>query len=182
MSKQTTIKERLSTARKLIKNGRYDAAHYILEQINHPKAQAMLKVIEGRQEKPKSASLISGQMAILSVFAITITLGLILAIRYIPPLIEASQYPDYEDYYDAYDDIPFVSDDEILYAHVASYCYHITGYGGELCLDWTDSIVVDYRAIVRACFAPYVDTGIMNAENYADVSNCLQENVVPPPL
>lgn len=179
MSEQSTIKERLSSARKLIKEGRYGAARYILEQIEHPKAQAMLKAIEGRQEKAKFVAPISGQMAIVGAFAILVIVGLVLAIRYIPPLIEATQYRGYEDYYD---DIPFVSDDEILYAHVTSYCYHITGYGGELCLDWADSVVVDYRAVMRDCFAPYTDAGIVSAEDYADVGYCLQENTIPPPF
>jgi hypothetical protein len=72
--------------------------------------------------------------------------------------------------------------EEILYANVAGYCYHMTGYGGELCLDWADLVMADYRDSVNLCFEPIMQIVVLESADYVTIGNCLRANDVPNPL
>lgn len=67
-----------------------------------------------------------------------------------------------------------------LYSPVASYCYTFTGYGGDLCLDWTESVLRDHNGSVSNCFAQVESP--LSDQHYAQVKDCLQSAGVPDPL
>lgn len=180
--KKAIIKERISAARKLAKEGRYDAARYILAQVEHPKAKTMLKALEGRQEKRKSSSLFSVRMLIMTIGGIISILGFIAALVFIPPLIEAPQKKIENDFYNESIGNITLSDEEVRYANLANYCYDYTGYGGELCLDWTEMVLADYADGLDNCLAPLIDADMPTDEIYAKVGTCLTDAGVPPPL
>lgn len=182
MSEQndSTIKERLSAARKLAREGRYEAARYILEQVEHPKARAMLEALEGHQDKVKSRPLITGQQ-LLAIMGIIGVVGIVI----VPILIQAILQIPEQRLNDGLSKISgniSISEDEALYLNVVNYCYHITGYGGDLCLDWTDTLIADYKSTANDCFAPYLEKALLEEEDYSAISACLNNANVPPPL
>ena len=172
-----TLKRRFRTAQKLIAEERFDAARSVLQQIDHPQAKQWLKRLEGKKSKTASSPPISGTMIMFGIVAFVIGIGSILAIHYAPTLIEAIQPRTYEQYLDD----TFVSDEDRLYSQVAGYCYHITGYSGELCLDWADLLIAEHQSIINPCFEPYAEVPILEADEYAMIGKCLSEHAIPPP-
>ena len=171
------LKRRFRTAQKLITEERFDAARYVLQQIDHPQAKEWLNRIKGKKSKTRAGTPVNSTLILFGIFAFVIVMGSILAILYAPTLIEAIQPRTYEQYLDD----TFVSEEEILYSHVTGYCYHSTGYGGELCLDWADLVMAEHQPIISRCFEPYMVVAIIEADDYASIGICLSESAIPPP-
>lgn len=184
MSEQqkSILKERLATARKLAKEGRYDAARYILEQIEHPQAEAMLQALENRADKVKSKPLFSIQMLVMVIGAVITISGIVMAVLFIPYILEAPQRQIDEAFYNEVNGNIILSQEEVLYANLAMYCYDYTGYGGDLCLDWTEFVLADYRSLIGDCLAPLIDAAIPDDEIFTDVGICLHGAGIPRPL
>lgn len=184
MSEQqkSILKERLGTARKLAKEGRYDAARYILEQIEHPQAKAMLQALENRPDKVKSKPLFSIQMLAMVIGGVIIIAGIVMAVLFVPYLLEAPQRQIDEAFYNEINGNIVLSQEEVLYANLAMYCYDYTGYGGDLCLDWTEFVLADYRSLIGNCLDPLVDADIPTDAIYDDAGICLHGAGIPRPL
>lgn len=75
--------------------------------------------------------------------------------------------------------LDFFNDGE-LYNDIASYCYNFTGYGGESCLDWTESVLENHLDSVSDCFAPFV-AGLLSDEQFDIIGECLDVANVPSP-
>ncbi len=172
-----TLKRRFRTAQKLIAEERFDTARYVLQQIDHPQAREWLKRLEGKKSITASSAPVSGTMILFGMIAFLIVFGFVLAILYVPTLIEAIQPRTFEQYLDD----AFISDEEMLYSQVAGYCYHITGYGGELCLVWAELLLAEHRTIINRCFEPFIEVAIVEADEYATIGSCLSESAIPPP-
>ena len=174
-SSQSSLKEHFQETHHLISQQRYGEARQLLKQLDHPQAKVWLKQLEGKtvsrkRSRPQTGLILFGVLAIIGF------IFLILALMYAPRLLEAMQPNTYEQYLDD----TVASDEEILYANVASYCYHITDYGGELCLDWTDMLLADYQTIVTACFEPYLETVLLEDEDYIVIRECLSDDIPSP--
>lgn len=172
------IQQQFQRAHQLITNRQYDEARKLLQQIDDPKAKEWLAQLEDKQKVSTPSTLVSSKMLLFGVGAAVLIMGLVLAFLYAPTLIEAMQPNTVEQYLDD----TVVSDEEILYANVASYCYKITGYGGELCLDWTDMVMADHRATAETCLNPYREVEILSDEDYLDIGDCFATASVPDPL
>lgn len=171
-------KEEFQKIHTLITAQRFDEARSLLEKMDHPQAQNWLKQLNKKQVSSKPSPLLSSNVLLFGITTFVIIFGLILALLYAPRILEALQPNTAEQFLDD----TIVDDEEILYSHVASYCYQITGYGGELCLDWTDQVLADYHATVVACFEPYREVAIIDEEGYIAISDCLADSTIPPPL
>jgi len=179
MSEQKpSLKQQFHQAHELITAQRYADARKLLQEIDDPQAEVWLKQLEDKQKQSIPSTLFSPMMLLFGISAIIIGLGLVLAFMYVPPLIEAVQPNETDQYIDEMS----VSDDEIIYSHIAGYCYHITGYGGELCLDWADLVMGDYNATAVSCVTPYIDTGLLDDLDYSEIGLCLTGASVPDPL
>lgn len=173
------VKQQFLEAHQLMTAQRYDEARKLLQQIDHPKAKEWLAQLEDKQKVSTPSTLVSSKMLLFGVGATMLILGLVLAFLYAPTLIEAMQPNTVEQYLDD----TVVSEEEILYANVASYCYQITGYGGsDLCLDWTDEVMADHRATAETCLNPYREVEILSDDDYLDIGDCFAGASVPDPF
>lgn len=172
-----SLKQQFQKANDLINAQKYDEARKLLRQINHPKAEEWLIQLEDKNKQSTPSTLFSPMMLGLGVGATILILGLVLAFMYVPTLIETLQPNTAEQYMDD----TVVSDEEILYSHIASYCYHITGYGGELCLDWTDMMMAEYRDTAETCLASYMDAALFEDDDYVTIGACFAAASVPDP-
>ncbi|GEM_PF-3360779 len=155
MSKKPSVKQQFQQAHDLITKQKYKEARVLLQQIEHPKAQEWLAQLEDKKKQSTPSTLFSSQMLGFGVFATVLILGVILAFVYLPQLIYPTQLQLPDPY--GIENIE-VTDEEVLYLHIVSYCYQITGYGGsDLCLDWTDDIMQNQRAVTQECLRPYIE-------------------------
>ena len=170
--------EKLRTAHKLINQGRYDAARHVLHQIEgDPTAVAWLEKLEPlKTKRGRSGGNLPVALIVMG-FAIGIIV-LILSIRFLPPILLQAELQQFGGvpYPDDYGDIE-ITEEEILYAELANYCYTSTGYGGELCLDWTDVVLAEHRHAVNACKSTL---DLDDPEDRYTFGVCLKEWDVPP--
>lgn len=178
MTNDQTTKQLFRQAHELITAQRYEEARKLLQQIDDPQAKLWLQQLDDKQKQSTPSTLFSPMMLLIGISGIIILLGIVLGFMYVPSLIEALQPNTANEYFDE----TIVSDDEIIYAHIAGYCYHITGYGGELCLDWTDLLMADYYSTAVTCITPYMESALLEDEDYIMIRDCLSNASVPDPL
>jgi hypothetical protein len=140
--------ERLRTARKLIEQGRYDAAEHILRQIDHPTAQVWLEKL--RTLEPKRERQTNWRLPILALaFAIGVV-ALVLALMFLPRFIALLQ----EKTNDAYlGDAHFGPEDERYY-DLIHFCTMTVGTASIL-YDWVDSVTVMNIGAANNCLTQF---------------------------
>lgn len=166
---------RIKKAVALAKEGQYAKARHIVRNMEHPKAKELLKVLDGMQEKPKRKPFVSG-FAVMMVLVIIGGLGAFAGFAWIMnnyvgnfSLLELATFGSN------------ITEEEFLYYDVVGYCYDYTNYGGDLCEDWTDTVIANHEDSARACFAPYVET-FYSEQEFAEIRSCLRAAGIPDPL
>ena len=175
-----TVKKQLTQANRLISEKRYDEARELLSQIDHPQAKLWLKQLANKQQHA-SRRAFSPILVLAGVAGAVVIAGVIAALMVLPSftmVLRPNTLPD------PYEDDFTVSDEEIRYANITSYCYEITGYGGsDLCLDWADLLLSTHRATVLPCVEPLMDKVTLEDADYVTFGNCLnQDPSIPPPF
>lgn len=173
--KADMAKARLKKAFALAKDGQYAKARYLVRNMEHPKAKELLALLDGHKEKPKRKSFVSG-FSLMVVFVIIAGIGAFAGFAWV--------MNNYIGNFSLGDLATFdsqTSEEEYLYFDLVSYCYDYTGYAGESCEDWTDSVIRDYHDSSARCFAPYDLQTFFNDQEYAEIRTCLRAAGIPNP-
>src|SRR5688572_30908226 len=151
-SKEEIVEIKLKQAFKLIKEERYGAARHILREFSdNPKAQAMIKLMEGKVEKRRGFSAITPRSVILIgvVFSLFLmcfgSCGLI--------VFYASRY--------SMDELlvlgagAFGDGDAAILGPAISYCHISQEWKAGVCQEWPLVVYAQYPAALETCFEPY---------------------------
>ena len=135
-------KEHLRTARKLIKQGRYDHACDILRQLDDPIAQAWLEKLETMKPRRKrqNSFALSDYRPLLPIVGLALAVALVMGLMYIFSVIvneqgEAGAVRDTEGR------LILAEGWDEVYMTLVNYCLPLVSYGSETCTDWADSIL-----------------------------------------
>ena len=161
---------RLEQVRKLIEAGRYDVARSVLRKIDDPVARSWLKKLNNAAPRKKKRASINWMLPALVVGVSMGVVIMILVLQYLPRFLEKSRQPEYPNEFG-------FSLEEEQYAQLVHYCTQSTGYGGsELCLDWADLIMTEYRTQTTRCLATaYAET----ETGFANFATCLAQFGLP---
>jgi hypothetical protein len=166
--------ERMRTARKLIRQGRYDAARDILEKLDDPAAQDLLQQLTDRKAEGGGGLNLSTPMLLI--------IGSV-ALLVVVIVVALSGVLDEEDQVDTR-----YAEWDKLYIELINYCTPILGDGAEGCLDWADYLLGNtfadeygpYYTVVQECLGPDT-TSLETPEVAASFGECLQAAEVPEP-
>lgn len=172
--KEAIVHSRLKKAFQFAKSGQYDKARYLLDGIQNPKAQELREQLAGLEESPQRKPIVSRFTLVVGGLG---ALAVILMMAFLPPpLSQLMQINNNE-----FDEFA-ITDDEILYADLASFCFAITGYGGELCYDWTESVIAEHETSAANCLPDNERTGAFTDEQIVEIRTCLSAAGIPEPL
>jgi hypothetical protein len=181
--------QRMRTARKLIRQKRYDVAREILEQMiaddpqseDAPLAKSWLQNLEGmkppRKKPDVNWTLISyvlgGSAAVIFVVVMA-------------ALVSGVVQKRAEDLGDIFRWQSEGEEWDYMYESLLLYCSPLISYGAETCMDWTDSLIGHpfmvehgpYYSIVRDCLG---SLDLYQEEDYNQFGRCLENAEVPPP-
>lgn len=173
---EAIVRDRLKQSFALAKEGQYEKARYILQSIDHhPKAQELLKRLEGLEEKPKSKSSVSVFSIVVVIFVVVTVGGAIIGSLVFQDILGRFTLGDlftgggYA-----------LSEKELLEYNLLSYC-QIETYYSDSCEGWASHTVSNYQVDAAECFAPHDDFGFLTSEQHRAVRTCLQNKGVPNP-
>lgn len=167
--------ERMRTARKLIRQGRYDVARDILEKLDDPAARDLLQQLDDRKLEGGGGLNLSTPMLLIIGSVVLLVVVIVVALSGV--LKEEDQV-----------DTRYAEWDK-LYIELINYCTPILGDGAAGCLDWADYLLGNsfaeeygpFYTVVQECLGPDAESLEDNPEAAAAFGECLQAAAVPEP-
>lgn len=176
-SKEEILEMKLKQAFKLIKEERYGAAQHILRQFpDNPKAQAMMKMMEGKVEKRKGFAAITPRTVInIAAFfmIIAICMGVCIGMGFY-----ASRYTMEE--WALLVMGSFGDGDAAILSPAIVYCHMSQEWKSDVCLEWPLVVYTNHETAFRNCFESYRARWILELEEVLSIRRCLRSYGVPP--
>lgn len=170
-------RKRIEQAAQLARRGQYQRARFILQDIQqHPKAAALLKRIEGRDDRKDGAVL-----AFSGTILVIVGLGLVavIAIIFFINTFQTQQDARGALFQEARD-LGF--EDVNLYVDLVTFCYNATSSGNPDCNGWAQGVYSDNRPLFRNCVFINLNGNIqIEEEDRPAAVTCLEEQGIPLP-
>lgn len=171
-------KERLEQAIAMAKKGQYSKARYLLGDLHDvPRAQKILKQIEGRNDKIQGglSSFYSGTLLIIIFVGAAL---LFIAYNSITGIREAAnQRSNVANEYVTRN----LTGGQALYVDLVYLCYGEVDDSPASCLDWASTAITEYRTQIYDCVLVTDNNGFQfRGQENADIAACFVEQGIPP--
>jgi hypothetical protein len=175
-TKEEIVELKLKQAFKLMKDERYGASRHILRQFpDNPKAQAMLKLMEGKVEKRRGFSAITPRSVLTIASVITV---MVLIAGFCGLLVYyASRYT--LDEWFVLGTGAFGDGDSALLGPAISYCHISQDWKKDVCEEWPLIIYTQHEDALDNCFEPYRGRIFLELDEVLSIRQCLRSYAVP---
>lgn len=174
-----SVNERLEKAKELAKQGQYQKARYMLQDIqSNPTAKKLLQKMDGRKDRTGFSPMqfFNGTLLLiigLSIVVILVFFNSITGFR--------SQIDDRASVGDQFS-ARGLEGNRALFVDLVYYCYETVGDTRASCLDWGETTYTQYMNQVRSCVVVDEEDGIQyRGRSYEDVGICFTEQGIPAP-
>lgn len=166
--------ERIRTARKMIKQGRYDHAKEILDDIDDPMARALLEQLETAKATRGGFSMSTPMMLMIGSVALLVVV-IVIAVSGV-----LNDEDEFNDEYASWDRLSI---------ELVNYCDPIMGDVEDACLDWANYLLGNifeevrgpYYDAVEQCLGTEPNASLENPDLAAAFGECIAAAAVPEP-
>lgn len=170
------IRQRLSEATALAKEGKYQKASYLLHEIrDNPKAKRLLTQMEGRSDRIQVTDFFSGTVLAMIAFAVVVVIMIGITISGI-----LGEFADRDAVYAEFPARNLVGNQE-LYVDLVGFCRENIGSDSATCLDWAELVFTNHLQQIRSCVVVNNDGFIVDDINRATITTCFSEVGIPNP-
>jgi|GEM_PF-5998105 len=173
------VNERIEKAKVFARKGQYQKARYMLQDVqSEPAAQKLLKQMDGRKDQTgfSLTQFFSGTILVI------IGLSALVIFVFYNSISEFRGTIDNRNAVVAEFDNRGLDGNRALFVDLVYYCYEVLESTPDSCVDWAESVFIEYQQPVRFCVLVDADDGMQfRGMSYEELEMCFNESGIPAP-